>query len=292
MTDAAGEDDITPEAAAAAATIGILATLILIGFSVQEAVDALDEIEGRHPTREPQDVPPPPPPDHWESARAKLWTNAATPPTLTEDEYISYVRKVEQRFPDASPADLVNAMHRGNHGLDLDRAMPMFDKLPDAVRWRRMAESPNDQRGAELGKYLDHGTSSVPGDQLVAWRVPRNITINGLTGLFDVSHAIAGIRALQGREHLPRLIQDVNVWAQTHVGDNWQSVVRWVRDGLARNWQGFFNPKWDPPEQYRGDSAGNYLADFYRNPENKNVKLSDAMRRYFDLVRFRGSADW
>lgn len=89
---------------------------------------------------------------------------------------------------------------------------------------------------------------------------------NGET--LDIGHTYAAPRSDLNRGDLEWPPRDFLRWANTHGGDSWQVMMHADSD-------------YAPPDQRRGNTVGMWLSEFYRNPANQKVPLSEAMRRMF-----------
>lgn len=96
-----------------------------------------------------------------------------------------------------------------------------------------------------------------------------------------MTHAYAGVRSDMNREGQPEFWRDFMRWTQTDGGDSWQEVMHAPRSSWEHGefrWASEFAP----PDQRAGNALGNWLADFYADPANRDVPASEALGRFFE----------
>lgn len=167
-------------------------------------------------------------------------------PTLSEEEFLLYIRKLESRNPNMQWSQMVSGLHGNTHPHDVGASLPSpFSSVPLF------------QNGSQTDGWQDVN--------LLCVSVPRFVIDNDGTRI-DISHSYAGLRAGLNRDRGAGrwLMQRLN----TRWGDYWQLI--------------FEGPGLAPPDQLIGDDVGIWLADYYDRPENKNKPLSEAYNDYFN----------
>ncbi|MBI2169732.1 MAG: hypothetical protein HYU28_09585 [Actinobacteria bacterium] len=176
--------------------------------------------------------------------------------TVWHDDYLDWLKQVEQTNPGATPQQILAALHAEQYEDDLARTVPGSDV-------------PIFRHGPETNGYENVRIPTRHAPQFVLG--PNGERIH-------IGHTYAGPRSDMNRSVAESLKRDWFRWANTHGGDSWQETV----GAPAESWkQGApsWGRNWAPPDQRRGNTVGEWLADFYREPKNKDVPLSEAMRR-------------
>ncbi len=162
-------------------------------------------------------------------------------PTVSANEYLAYLQKLETDNPGMTRNQLVAKLHAKAYEVDVDATyfgLKLF------------------QKGAETD-----GSETV---KLYCKNEPKFVL--GKNGKpIDIAHAYAGIRSDMNRGALSRwFMRNVN----THWGDTFQTIAH-------------LDSRYAPPDQRAGNDAGIWLAKYYLDDANKNKPLSEGMRDYF-----------
>lgn len=202
--------------------------------------------------------------------------------TLSEREYIEYLRRVEAANPGDSWKTIVAGLHYAEYGTDVDRGLPLV--------------------GTPL---FDHGPETTAGAHIeifcggISRGYPPRWVRNSKGERIHIGHAIAGVRSDLNRDDWSQTRRDLWRWFNTDGGDSWQ-VGMWHAGQSAKQApaliigplgslfvddQATLARKAElaraGPDQRLGNMAGTWLSDFYRDPANADVPLSAAMEQYF-----------
>jgi hypothetical protein len=165
-------------------------------------------------------------------------------PTLTEDEFVRYLRFIEGKNPGMDWKKIMAQLHFQYYGDDVGRRTPIIP-------------IPLFAHGADTDGHRNVNTfcRSVP-----------KFVVDRRGARIDIAHSYAGLRSDLNRDFRPWrwLMRNLN----TDWGDYWQVVMH-------------FDRKYAPPDQLRGNKVGKWLAAYYSKPENSNKPLSRAYSDYF-----------
>ena len=166
-------------------------------------------------------------------------------PTLTLDEFINYLKFIEQQNKGFDWKKIIAKLHFDVYGDDVDRTTPL---LPI-----RLFVHGEDTKGYEK---VNTFCRSAP-----------KFVIDKNGSKIDISHSYAGLRSDLNRDFPPWmwLLRNFN----TDWGDTWQVIMH-------------FDSNRAPPDQRRGNKIGKWLAAYYSKPENKGKNLSQAYAEYFN----------
>ena len=165
-------------------------------------------------------------------------------PTLTQDEFLAYIQKVEQENSDMTKNQIIAKLHQKAYEIDVDSTYFGI-------------------RLFQHGQQTD-GFGKV---KLPCRNEPKFVVTPQGTKI-DIGHAYAGLRSDLNRGFLSRwLMRRVN----THWGDTYQTLVHW-------------DNRYAPPDQRTGNDAGIWLAKYYLNSDNENKKLSEGFDDYFKSI--------
>ncbi len=193
-------------------------------------------------------------PVHFADVQKKCSDMKNLNPTLTQDEFLVYVQKVEQENPSMSRNQLIAKLHQKAYEIDVDATY----------------------FGIRLFKHgdQDKGFENV---KLLCKNEPKFVVTQQGTKI-DIAHAYAGIRSDLNRGFLTRwFMRNVN----TNWGDTFQTWIHW-------------DNRYAPPDQRSGNNAGIWLGKYYQDSDNENKKLSDGFNDYFksiDTSDVAGQAD-
>lgn len=207
---------------------------------------------------------------------------------LTADQYIEFLQHLERTVPDATPQQIIAAMHEVRYDYDLQRKLPLS-------KIGLFTFGPEDAGSAPIRDLFG---SAVPNrgkklDDFFTGDVPWGVTDRS-GRLMDINHVLAGIRSDMNRSSnwyqigplVPNPIngtfvssivdRDFMRWCNLSGGDMYQVISDHPKTGLA--WEMY------PPDQKYGNEVGYWMSEFYRDVNHKDVKFSDAMKLYFDTA--------
>lgn len=195
-----------------------------------------------------------------------------TNPTVGHQQFVQWVQQVEAANPGADWRQVIAGLHGEVYADDLDRTIPgtpilLFMPGAETAGWQ-------DVRGTVSWAYNDRS-----GPPPVARNAPKFVVNPDGTRL-DVGHAYAGVRSDLNRhpgETVENLFRSIN----TDAGDTWQEWMGAPSESWAQGRPALAH-QYAPPDQRLGNTAGNWLSDFYRQPEHANVKLSEAFQKWFE----------
>ncbi|KAF5044893.1 hypothetical protein DSECCO2_486960 [anaerobic digester metagenome] len=177
---------------------------------------------------------------------------------VTQQELVTFLKKVEKANPDYSWAQIVAALHVALYNNDaLEQKLPilnvpLFAWGPETDGWEDV----------DLLCRAPTGVSNPP------WYIPKFVRAdNG--EITELGHAYGALRVNLNRE--PGIWQDTWVQIITHWGDRWQQIIHnWILREEGDRY---------PPDQYRGNDMGIWLEKYYRT--HPYAPLSEAFQAYF-----------
>lgn len=177
---------------------------------------------------------------------------------VTQQELITYLRRVEAANPGYGRAQIVAALHAALYGDDaLSQRLPIVN-IP-LFAWGPETE------GWEDVDLLCRAPTSGPDPP---WYTPKFVRAES-GEITELGHAYGAIRVNLNRE--PGIWQDAWVRIITHWGDRWQQVIHnWILREEGDRY---------PPDQYRGNDMGIWLENYYRT--HPYAPLSEAFQAYF-----------
>jgi hypothetical protein len=193
--------------------------------------------------------------------------------TVTQQEFINYLKKVEESNPDASWKQIIAALHVNRYQDDaFSQTLPLtnihlFEWGPETDGWRDvdlLCKAPigsisNPDWYTPKFVLTDDGRKVELGHAYGALRVGLDRK-DGIVGTFT--------KLTTGRN----LVKDQWVGILTHYGDLWQVVIHnWI---LREEGDRF------PPDQVFGNNMGIWLVEYYRM--NPDAPLSKAFQEYFN----------
>jgi len=193
--------------------------------------------------------------------------------TVTQQELINYLKKVEEANPGSSWKQIIAALHVNRYQDDaFSQTLPgtnihLFEWGPETDGWRDvdlLCKAPlrsisNPDWYTPKFVLTDDGRKVELGHAYGALRIGLDRE-DGIVGTFT--------KLMTGRN----LVKDQWVGIITHYGDLWQVVIQ--------NW--ILREKEDrfPPDQVFGNNMGIWLVEYYRM--NPDAPLSKAFQEYFD----------
>lgn len=185
--------------------------------------------------------------------------------TVTQQEFINYITRVEEANPGSSWKQILAALH-----VDKYRKDAFEEKLP-------ILGTPLFEWGPETDGWEDVDLlckAPLPSSSNPAWYTPKFVRTDS-GDMTELGHAYGAIRVNlnRGSSANGTFIPEY-AWTRiiTHWGDYWQVIIH--------NW--FLREKGDrfPPDQYRGNEMGIWLEKYYS--QNPNAPLSEAFQAYFN----------
>jgi hypothetical protein len=193
--------------------------------------------------------------------------------TVTQQEYINYITRVEEANPGASWKQILAALHVNRYPDDaFHQRLPgtnisLFEWGPETDGWR------------DVDLLCKEPLRSVSNPD---WYTPKFVvTKNGR--MIEMGHAYGGLRVGLNRESgiigkTTNMIYgrdaEADLWVLilTHYGDAWQVLIHntILREPGSRA----------PPDQLFGNNLGIWLANYYR--KNPDAPLSEAFKKYFE----------
>ena len=229
----------------------------------------------------------------WESAQKKCLSNRDGWPEFNQDEYLAYLKKVEEANPGVDRKVILAALHAEEYPQDVYGALPLT-----TIPVFQVSPFPLFQHGDETAGWgkVNLLCEKGPGKEKIRYNPPKYVYDKNCQKI-DIAHSYAGPRSDLGRGNGIGDLLGLWPWFMRRANTNWGDTVQSVgRTEGVTGWSlidvpltmifgvslGVMKVNWDPPEQYAGDYMGLWLSDYYRNPKNQNTPLSSAYKEYFD----------
>jgi len=193
----------------------------------------------------------------WESAQKKCKI-LNKEPEFNQDEYLIYLKKVEEANPNADWKKIIAALHYSEFGVDIDGTLPVpIISLPLFKHGDETLGYKNVDLVCRIGTTTNYN--------------PPKYVYNKNCQKIDIAHSYAGPRSDLNRGNSIGDLFGLWPWFMRRANTNWGDT-----------WQSAYRGRWDPPDQFAGDDMGLWLSDYYRKSENQNTPLSSAYKDYFD----------
>jgi hypothetical protein len=257
------------------------------GAVPQDVIDTLTRHGnfGKMSTLEGMGIPAPE--QIWREAQQILNTFPSTK-TVTSRQYVEWMKKLEETLPHATWQQITAAIHHSEFGTDVNRELP-------TIGGRLFENGPETDGYQSIMPWLTAGAGRNSKNGLVITDTMPKWVIDASGNKVDITHAVAGLRSDLNRP--PGYLEQVfngggwqidgpatrnfMRWANTHGGDSWQVIVNAAGSSVDH---GQLRLAWEfaPTDQRLGNDVGIWLSDFYRNPANGRVPLSNALSTFFN----------